>query len=60
LAPEMRQRLKEDHIEISSDLEKLLERVCPIGFSSLPLGLVITLISFYILFSCELGLSSLL
>lgn len=29
LAPEMRQRLKEDHIEISSDLVKLLERVCP-------------------------------
>jgi pentatricopeptide repeat protein len=28
-APKMRQRLKEDHIEISSDLEKLLERVCP-------------------------------
>uniref|UniRef100_A0A2N9IR52 Pentacotripeptide-repeat region of PRORP domain-containing protein n=1 Tax=Fagus sylvatica TaxID=28930 RepID=A0A2N9IR52_FAGSY len=29
LAPEMRQRLKEDHIEISSDLENLLQRVCP-------------------------------
>lgn len=29
LAPEMRQRLKEDHIEISTDLENLLERVCP-------------------------------
>jgi pentatricopeptide repeat protein len=28
-APKMRQRLKEDHIEISLDLEKLLERVCP-------------------------------
>jgi pentatricopeptide repeat protein len=28
LAPEMRQRLKEDHIEISSDLENLLQRVC--------------------------------
>ena len=29
LAPEMRQRLKEDHIKISSDLENLLQRVCP-------------------------------
>lgn len=28
-APEMRQRLKEDRIEINSDLEKLLESVCP-------------------------------
>ncbi|KAG2693300.1 hypothetical protein I3760_08G089900 [Carya illinoinensis] len=28
-APEMRLRLKEDHIEISSDLETLLEKVCP-------------------------------
>jgi pentatricopeptide repeat protein len=29
LAPEMRQRLKEDHIEIISDLENLLQSVCP-------------------------------
>jgi len=29
LAPEMRQRLKEDHIEINTDLEKLLQTVCP-------------------------------
>ncbi|XP_050264336.1 pentatricopeptide repeat-containing protein At1g02370, mitochondrial [Quercus robur] len=29
LAPEMHQRLKEDHIEINTDLEKLLQTVCP-------------------------------
>lgn len=29
MAPEMRQRLEEDHIEISSELENLLQRVCP-------------------------------
>jgi pentatricopeptide repeat protein len=28
-APKMHQRLKEDHIEISNELEKLLEKVCP-------------------------------
>jgi hypothetical protein len=29
LAPEMRQRLEEDGIEINPELENLLERVCP-------------------------------